>query len=129
MTWNIASAKQQFSEVVRLTAEEPQAIYNRDKPVAVLISAQDYEDFQRWRAERDRPTLAQQFDALRALLDELFQQTPPADLAPLLEDAIRATLASDARLLELARAEMDKLGDFLKSFGQGRRARHAYQSF
>ncbi len=65
----------------------------------------------------------------RALLDELFQQTPPADLAPLLEDAIRATLASDARLLELARAEMDKLGDFLKSFGQGRRARHAYQSF
>ena len=27
MTWNIASAKQQFSEVVRLTAEEPQAIY------------------------------------------------------------------------------------------------------
>ena len=68
MTWNIASAKQQFSEVVRLTAEEPQAIYNRDKPVAVLISAQDYADFQRWRAERDRPSLAQQFDALRALL-------------------------------------------------------------
>ena len=59
MTWNIASAKQQFSEVVRLTAEEPQAIYNRDKPVAVIISAQD---------ERDRPSLAQQFDEIRALL-------------------------------------------------------------
>ncbi len=68
MTWSIANAKQQFSEVVRLTAQEPQAIYNRDKPVAVLISAQDYADFQRWRAERDRPSLAQQFDALRALL-------------------------------------------------------------
>lgn len=68
MTWNIASAKQQFSEVVRLTAEEPQAIYNRDKPVAVIISAQDFEDFQRWRAERDRPSLAQQFDEIRALL-------------------------------------------------------------
>ncbi len=65
----------------------------------------------------------------RVLLDELFRQAPPADLAPLLQDAVRATLASDARLLELARAEMDKLGDFLKSFGQGRRARHAYQSF
>ena len=38
MTWNIASAKQQFSEVVRLTAQEPQAIYNRDKPVAVMVS-------------------------------------------------------------------------------------------
>ena len=68
MTWNIASAKQQFSEVARLTAEEPQAIYNRDKPVAVIISAQDFEDFQRWRAERDRPSLAQQFDEIRALL-------------------------------------------------------------
>ena len=68
MTWNIASAKQQFSEVVRLTAEEPQAIYNRDKPVAVIISAQDFEDFQRWRAERDRPSLAQQFDEIRTLL-------------------------------------------------------------
>ena len=68
MTWNIASAKQQFSEGVRLTAEEPQAIYNRDKPVAVIISAQDFEDFQRWRAERDRPSLAQQFDEIRALL-------------------------------------------------------------
>jgi hypothetical protein len=38
MTWNIAQAKQQFSEVVRLSAQEPQAIYNRDKPVAVLIN-------------------------------------------------------------------------------------------
>ncbi|MFC7410547.1 type II toxin-antitoxin system Phd/YefM family antitoxin [Hydrogenophaga atypica] len=68
MTWNIASAKQQFSEVVRLSAQAPQAIYNRDKPVAVLVSAKDYEDFQRWRGERDRPTLAQQFDEIRALL-------------------------------------------------------------
>lgn len=64
----------------------------------------------------------------RALLDELFQQPPPADLAPLLEEAVRATLASDAKLVEWARTERDRLGDYLKSFGQGRRARHAYQS-
>ena len=68
MTWNIASAKQQFSEVVRLTAEEPQAIYNRDKPVAVLISAQEYEEFKAWQAQKNRPTLAEQFDEIRALL-------------------------------------------------------------
>ena len=64
----------------------------------------------------------------RALLDELFQQAPPADLAPSLEEVARAALASDAKLVELARAEMDKLSDYLKSFSQGRRARHAYQS-
>ena len=68
MTWNIASAKQQFSEVVRLTAEEPQAIYNRDKPVAVLISAQDYEEFKAWQAQRKQPTLMELFDEIRAIL-------------------------------------------------------------
>ena len=64
MTWNIATAKQQFSEVVRLTAEEPQAIYNRDKPVAVMVSAETFEQFKQWQAQRKRPTLAQQFDEL-----------------------------------------------------------------
>ncbi len=70
MTWNIANAKQQFSEVVRLTAEEPQAIYNRDKPVAVMISADEFEEFKQWKSQRKRPTLAQQFDEIRALLAE-----------------------------------------------------------
>lgn len=68
MTWNIASAKQQFSEVVRLTAEEPQAIYNRDRRVAVMVSADEYEEFKQWKAERQRPTLTQLFDEIRAIL-------------------------------------------------------------
>ena len=68
MTWSIASAKQRFSEVVRLTAEEPQAIYNRDKPVAVMVSADEYEEFKQWKAERQRPTLTQLFDEIRAIL-------------------------------------------------------------
>ena len=66
MTWNIASAKQQFSEVVRLTAEEPQAIYNRDKPVAVLISAEEFEEFKQWREGRAKPTWAELCAATRA---------------------------------------------------------------
>lgn len=68
VNWSIATAKQQFSEVVRLTAEEPQAIYNRSTPVAVLISAQDFADFQRWRTEHNQPTLEAQFNEIRALL-------------------------------------------------------------
>ncbi len=68
MDWNIATAKQQFSEVVRLTVEEPQAIYNRDKPVAVMVSAQEFEEFRKWRADRQRPSLVEQFDRLRAAL-------------------------------------------------------------
>ncbi len=68
MTWNIANAKQQFSEVVRMSAEAPQTIYNRDTPVAAVISAGDFESFKRWQAERDGPSLTEQFAQIRAIL-------------------------------------------------------------
>lgn len=64
----------------------------------------------------------------QALLDELFQEKPPAALAPALAEAVRTVLANDARLKELASAEMSKLAGYLKSFDQGRRARHAYKT-
>jgi prevent-host-death family protein len=70
MTWNIAQAKQQFSEVVRLSVQEPQAIYNRDKPVAVLVNAAEYADFQQWRTAQQVPSLSAQFDELRSALQQ-----------------------------------------------------------
>ena len=68
--WNIASAKQQFSEVVRLTAEEPQAIYNRDKPVAVVVSAKEFDEFKQWKAQQAKPSLLELFANMRAALVE-----------------------------------------------------------
>lgn len=68
MTWNIAQAKQQFSEVVRLSAQEPQAIYNREKPVAMLINAAEFEAFHQWRTVQQEPSLTAQFAALRVAL-------------------------------------------------------------
>lgn len=70
MTWNIASAKQQFSEVVRLTAEEPQAIYNRDKPVAVVVSVKEFDEFKQWKAQQAKPSLLELFANMRAALVE-----------------------------------------------------------
>ncbi len=61
------------------------------------------------------------------LLEELFRQPAPEAVAPQLADAIRATLTSDAQVQELARAEMNRLGDSLKALNQGRRALSAYQ--
>ena len=84
MTWNIAQAKQQFSEVVRPSAQEPQAIYNRDKPVAVLINADEFEAFQQWRAGQYEPTLAAQFAESRLALQQAgadaLQIPPRADV-------------------------------------------------
>lgn len=70
MTWNIAQAKQQFSEVVRLSVQEPQAIYNREKPVAVLVNAAEYASFQQWRSAQHEPSLSAQFAELRAALQQ-----------------------------------------------------------
>lgn len=61
------------------------------------------------------------------LLEELFRQPAPEAVAPRLADAIRSTLTSDAQVQELARAEMNRLGDSLKALNQGRRALSAYQ--
>lgn len=77
MTWNIAQAKQQFSEVVRLSVQEPQAIYNREKPVAVLVNAVEYASFQQWRTAQREPSLSAQFAELRAALQQAgFEELP-----------------------------------------------------
>ena len=68
MPWNIAQAKQRFSEVVKKAAEEPQLIYNRNQPVAAVIDAGEFARFQEWRKAQLKPrTLADDFAELRAL--------------------------------------------------------------
>lgn len=71
-------------------------------------------------------TVTKREEQRRALLDELFESPPPAEWVPLLRDAVQATLASDARVQELAHAELDKLSDDLRTLKQGRRALQAY---
>ena len=70
MSWNIAQAKQKFSEVLRLTAEEPQVIYNRDQAVAVLVDAKEYAAFEAWRQQSVPRTLGEEFAELRRIAAE-----------------------------------------------------------
>ncbi len=70
MNWNIAQAKQHFSDVVKLAATEPQIIYNRNTPVAALITAEELAEYRAWRDARKRPTLLESFAELRQLLIE-----------------------------------------------------------
>ena len=74
MSWNIANAKQQFSEVVRRCVEEPQPVFNRSRQVAVVISAEDYTAFAAWRGAQQAPaTLGVDglFGPARAALQDL----------------------------------------------------------
>lgn len=70
MSWNIAQAKQKFSEVVRLSAEEPQVIYNRGRPVAAVIDAKTLEVLEACRRQPVRRTLAEEFAELRQIAAE-----------------------------------------------------------
>jgi prevent-host-death family protein len=65
--WLTGDAKQRFSEVLRRCETEPQPIYRRDRLVAVVISAEAYEEFERWRESRHRLTLADAFGEVREL--------------------------------------------------------------
>lgn len=76
MAWNIAQAKQQFSEVVRLTAEAPQMIYNRDRCVAAVIDAESFKAFDAWRKQAARKTLGEEFAELRRIAAEENYELP-----------------------------------------------------
>jgi len=76
MAWNIAQAKQQFSEVVRLSAQEPQPIYNRDRCVATVIDAASFHAFEEWRRQATQKTLGEEFAELRRIAAEENYQLP-----------------------------------------------------
>lgn len=67
MPWKVAEAKQRFSEVLRAAREAPQLVFNRDRLVAVVIDAETFQAFQRWREQQETVTLAEAFVELRDL--------------------------------------------------------------
>ena len=84
MTWNIANAKQQFSEVVRLSAQEPQAIYSHKRAVAVIVNPETFAEFQNWRMQKSKQNIASSLASLRTELvangiEDGLQSTPRKD--------------------------------------------------
>lgn len=79
MEWKLAEAKQQFSEVVRRAASEPQVIFNRDRPVAVLVAVADFDEYQEWKRSKTRGTMAQAIDDLVEICreEEWTYEAPP----------------------------------------------------
>ena len=70
MNWNVAQAKQHLSEVIREAAHTPQLIYNRNRPVAAVIAAEELANYENWKktqAESGKKTLAEEFAELRRL--------------------------------------------------------------
>jgi prevent-host-death family protein len=67
VAWSVADAKQRLSELLRRAAKEPQTIENRSRPVAVVVSAEAFQEFDAWRASRQARSVADAFAELRSL--------------------------------------------------------------
>jgi prevent-host-death family protein len=67
MAWKVAEARQRLSEVLRNAAREPQTIYSRSRPVAVVVAVETFEEFRVWQAERKARTVGAAFAELRSL--------------------------------------------------------------
>ena len=65
--WLTGDAKQQFSEVLRQSETEPQEIYRRDRLVAAVISASDFEQLRRLKQSRSVRMLGDAADEIREL--------------------------------------------------------------
>jgi prevent-host-death family protein len=70
VNWKIAKAKQRFSEVIRAVEEEPQWIYNRNKLVAGVVSAEALQGFLEWKLRGERPTMAEALSRLHRICQE-----------------------------------------------------------
>jgi prevent-host-death family protein len=76
VAWSVAEAKQRLSEVLRNAATEPQTIKNRSRPVAVVVSADAFEEFEAWRASRSARSVGAAFAELRGLAGESGYRLP-----------------------------------------------------
>lgn len=70
MTWSIATARARFSELVDAAGKEPQIVSNRGHMVAVVVAADEYAAFEKWRRERPTRTLGEALDDVRRACKE-----------------------------------------------------------
>jgi prevent-host-death family protein len=80
MNWNVAQAKQHLSEMIREAAREPQLIFNRNRPVAAVIAADELAGYRAWKEQQAKPqTLFDAFAELRRLADVDPDPIPDSD--------------------------------------------------
>jgi len=64
MTWTLNDAKDRLSEVLRLSVQEPQILYDQKKPVGVVVNIDFFNDLMNLRNHQYRPTMAELLDEL-----------------------------------------------------------------
>jgi prevent-host-death family protein len=70
MSWSVAEARARFSEVLQAAESAPQVVSNRGRPVAVIVSPEEFEAFESWHRARGERTLADALDTVRLICAE-----------------------------------------------------------
>lgn len=70
MRWKIAEAKTKFSDLLRKAEKEPQFIYNRDKMVAVVMSSEEYYEFEKIKETESGRSLTSALNEFSSLCAE-----------------------------------------------------------
>ena len=68
--WKVGEAKQSLSQLLDCAREQPQKIFNRDRFVAAVISAEQFEEFERWLARKSQ-SLDSAFGEVREIAAEV----------------------------------------------------------
>ncbi|MBI5447060.1 MAG: type II toxin-antitoxin system prevent-host-death family antitoxin [Deltaproteobacteria bacterium] len=67
MKWTTARARQHFSELLQAAGSEPQAVCNRNRPVAAVVDFETYRQFEEWRTVHAKRSAGEAFDELREI--------------------------------------------------------------
>jgi PHD/YefM family antitoxin component YafN of YafNO toxin-antitoxin module len=70
MVWTIEEAQHKLTALIDAANDEPQIIYQQEKPVAVIVEAQLFQEFLAWHQQRQKPTLNKAFAELRQLCSQ-----------------------------------------------------------
>ncbi len=68
--WKISEAKAKLSEVIECGCREPQIIVNRDKPVAVLVSIEEFNKFNEFQQESRKLSIKELLMEIRKINDQ-----------------------------------------------------------
>ncbi|MDZ7289588.1 MAG: type II toxin-antitoxin system Phd/YefM family antitoxin [candidate division KSB1 bacterium] len=87
-TWTVTDVKDRFAEIIRASLQEPQIVYEQNKPVSVVVDVNFFNQLMDLRARQARPTIAELLDELR----EIHQSEPVEIEVPTRQDRPNAML-------------------------------------
>lgn len=67
LNWEVIEAQDNFRNIIKATAQEPQLIYEQGELVVALVSGAYFQEFLSWQKQQKSTNLAEAFAELREI--------------------------------------------------------------